>query len=404
VPVWHEQTSDFRKNGDLVQLGIVQEQHPDRVGLFMQWKEMDWPILIDPLNLLGVRVVPIHVLIDEAGVVRSIPRAGDPEQMRQVVKSFVENEAARSEPPTTRSAIPDLDQLDRLAASESPMAMVRHADALVLWRGAEGLDQAIERYSAARESLAETDASLTFRLGVAHRARFDSSHRRPGDFSAAVRYWREALEADPNQYIWRRRIQQYGPQLDKPYPFYDWVVEAREQIESRGERPVKLIVEPGGAELAERADRFAGDATDAAEPDPGGRIDRDLRGYITAEVVQVDHTDPRGRTARMHIVLTPDISIDAHWNNEAEPLTLWMDPPEGWAVSTRRVVYPNPTDSAATTETRAVEFEVKPPPNVTAGDYELSGYALYNVCESAEGVCLYRRQDIRVTVKIGASP
>jgi hypothetical protein len=42
-------------------VGIIQEQHPDRAGLFMQWKQMDWPILVDSLNLLGVAVVPVHV-------------------------------------------------------------------------------------------------------------------------------------------------------------------------------------------------------------------------------------------------------------------------------------------------------------------------------------------------------
>ena len=25
-------------------VGIIQEQHPDRARLFMQWKEMGWPI------------------------------------------------------------------------------------------------------------------------------------------------------------------------------------------------------------------------------------------------------------------------------------------------------------------------------------------------------------------------
>jgi hypothetical protein len=37
----------------------------------------------------------------------------------------------------------------------------------------------------------------------------------------AVQYWTMALDMDSNQYIWRRRIQQYGPRLEKPYSFYD---------------------------------------------------------------------------------------------------------------------------------------------------------------------------------------
>ena len=67
--------------------------------------------------------------------------------------------------------------------------------------------------------------------------RYDSAHRREGDFQRAVEAWSRALEIDPNNYIFRRRIQQYGPRLSKPYPFYDWVSRARDEITARGETP-----------------------------------------------------------------------------------------------------------------------------------------------------------------------
>ena len=67
--------------------------------------------------------------------------------------------------------------------------------------------------------------------------RHESEHRRDGDAQAGVVRWTEALTANPNQYIWRRRIQQYGPRLDKPYNFYFWVAEARKEIRDRGEEP-----------------------------------------------------------------------------------------------------------------------------------------------------------------------
>ena len=51
--------------------------------------------------------------------------------------------------------------------------------------------------------------------------RHDSGFRRIGDFANAVNAWSQARNADPNQCIWRRRLQQYGPRLAKPYPFYD---------------------------------------------------------------------------------------------------------------------------------------------------------------------------------------
>ena len=53
-------------------VGIIEEQHPDRARLFMQWKQMDWPILVDSLNLFQMTAVPVTVLIDERGIVRKI--------------------------------------------------------------------------------------------------------------------------------------------------------------------------------------------------------------------------------------------------------------------------------------------------------------------------------------------
>jgi len=81
VPGWHESTQALQASGRLQMVGIIQEQHPDRARLFMQWKQLDWPILVDSLNLLGVAVVPITVAIDEHGVVRAInPRKETIEQ------------------------------------------------------------------------------------------------------------------------------------------------------------------------------------------------------------------------------------------------------------------------------------------------------------------------------------
>ena len=91
------------------------------------------------------------------------------------------------------------------------------------------MTEAIKAYLKVLEK--EPEQGLThFHLGVAYRKRYDSDHRQPEDFQMAVEHWGKALDIDPNQYIWRRRIQQYGPRLDKPYSFYDWVGEARREI------------------------------------------------------------------------------------------------------------------------------------------------------------------------------
>ena len=75
MPGWHEATKELRADGTIQMLGIIQEQHPDRARLFMQWKEMEWPILVDSYDLLEVPVVPITLAIDENGIVRSRLRA-----------------------------------------------------------------------------------------------------------------------------------------------------------------------------------------------------------------------------------------------------------------------------------------------------------------------------------------
>ncbi len=70
MPGWHEKTKALEREGKLRVVGIIEEQHPDRTRLFMQWKEMDFPLLHDSLNLLDVEAVPLTYLIDERGVVR----------------------------------------------------------------------------------------------------------------------------------------------------------------------------------------------------------------------------------------------------------------------------------------------------------------------------------------------
>ena len=72
MPGWHDAVQDLYESGELQVVGIIQEQHPDRCRLFMQWKQMGWPILVDSLNLLKMEAVPRTVAIDEHGIVRQI--------------------------------------------------------------------------------------------------------------------------------------------------------------------------------------------------------------------------------------------------------------------------------------------------------------------------------------------
>ena len=369
-------------------VGIVQEQHPARTRLFMQWRQMDWPVMVDSLNLLGVEVVPITLLIDEHGIVRFKGREAN-------LEAFVETDDPEpAEPTPVLVARPDLERLERQAIS--PVGWRRHADAVVLWGEPADLDDAIDGYQRALHA-EPGDGPTHFRLGVAHRKRYDFDSRQTGDFREAVEHWGAALDADPNQYIWRRRIQQYGPRLAKPYPFYDWVETARREIAARGETPVKLAVDPRGAEIAQPAKRFAADAGDATRPDPNGRIRRDEKGLIRFEQTVVPAAIEPGGTARVHLVFRPATRIEAHWNNEAGDLEVWIDPPAGWRVDRRRLSVPNPPELVSD-EPRRLELELESPADFS-GTATVPGYALYYVCEDVKGTCLYRRKDLALEVR-----
>ncbi|HXV59313.1 MAG TPA: thioredoxin family protein [Vicinamibacteria bacterium] len=369
MPGWHEKTKSLQDSGRLQLVGIVEEQHSDRTRLFMQWKNMEWPLLLDSMNLLGVKAVPLTYLVDEHGVVR-YERPTDAD-----LEAFLESDYP---PVEARPAV-----LRAEAGS---------AEHLLLWRGESALDEAIERLAGRSPSM-----SQSFRLGVAYRSRYDSGRRRDGDFARAVESWARALELDPNQYIVRRRIQQYGPRLDKPYPFYDWVLEARRTIASRGETPVPLSIEPAGAEYAEPVERFEKAKEPLAEPDPGGRILRDEKPLIRIETVTVPPKVAPGETARVHVVMRPDSSVKAHWNNEVDDLLVWVSPVEAFGVDQclHRIAVP---PEAVSQEVRRVEFEVETPTGFS-GTTRIPAYALYYVCEDVNGTCLYRRQDIEVSLR-----
>ncbi|MHC4088843.1 MAG: hypothetical protein ACYSVY_00925 [Planctomycetota bacterium] len=381
----------MQQQGKLQMLGIIQEQHPERCRLFMQWKQVDWPVLTDPLNLLGVGVVPITLAIDERGVVRAVLRK--PDQL----KHFVDQPPPQAGPaPAVAVAAPDLDRLRPSADSSDADAWRAYADALILWGGPQHLDAAIEAYSRALPTHPQTGPTR-FRLGVAYRMRHDSAVGRPGDFTNAVAFWQAALDADPNNYIWRRRIQQYGPRLDKPYSFYDWIHTARTEIKTRGQTPAQLAVEPGGAEFAQPARTFSAAPKPPEPPDPGGRIERDPGRLIQVEITLVPSVVAPAETVRVHLTLRPNPKTQAHWNNESGDLTLWLDLPEGWGVDRSILSVPNPRQPLSR-EMRRIEFELKCPPTAEAAVNKIPAYALYYVCEDRTGKCLYRRQDLPIHV------
>jgi tetratricopeptide (TPR) repeat protein len=404
VPVWHEGAAKWVKEGRLVLLGVTQEQHADRCLLLAQWKGFDWPILHDPINVLEATGVPILVAIDEHGIVRSTRPALGTFQAEFLERSFADDaqgkDSSRITPVLKRSgASPDWDALRARAKESYTAAPWRDlGDALALWGGDDHLEEAMDAYGRALR-LEPKDGPALFRLGVCFRRRSESARRRPGDLQAAIDAWGQALDFDPNQYIWRRRIQQYGPRLDKPYAFYDWVEAAEKDVRARGQKPVSLTVRPVGAEIAQPVKALA-QLGEVRAPDPHGRVHRDKDGLIRAEVTVVPARVRPGQAVRVQVVLRLDPKKQAHWNNEAEPLQFWVDPPDGGQVSDRLLQTPAIREPVSTEE-RALDFEVKTP-REARDKVRLDAYALYHICDDQGGKCRFLRLDIPIKIMMAA--
>lgn len=396
MPVWHDATKQSVKDGKLVLVGVAQEQHPERCRLFAQWQGFDWPILHDPINVLGSSAVPILLALDEHGIVRSTRPNPKTFEADFLSKSFADDATNKPVAPTPAHP-PKFGEL-RAGAERGKTAEAwrRYGDALALWGGEKRLADAVAAYTSAT-TLDPKDGPAWFRLGVCLRARSETTAREPDDFRAAVAAWGTALDRDPNQYIWRRRIQQYGPRLDKPYPFYDWVPDAEAAVRKRGETPVALPVRPDGSEIASPTKAFAATKDTPTNPDPNGKVSRD-KGSVTCEAVVVPAAVKAGESARVHLTFRLAPKTADHWNNETEPLRVWVDPPDGVAVSERLVAADRPKP-ATSVEPRSVGFEVRVPKD-SAGTVRVPVYAVYHLCDDAGGTCRFVRLDATVEVKV----
>jgi hypothetical protein len=391
VPVWHEKTKALRESGELVVIGITQEQHPDRCRLYAQWQEFDWPILWDPFNLSGASVVPLLTAVDEYGVIRGTRLHPDRFGEQFMERDFEDPGAAPDVLPRVHRGLLD----EGVDADAGDIALAR-----LLFEGVEDIDESIHALEGCAAEGAP--AATQFRLGVGYRLRYDSDSTRPEDFQASLDAWARALAEDPNQYIWRRRIQQYGPRLDKPYPFYDWVTQATEEVTERGETAFPVLVSLTEAEIADPKRKPVPWHEHEEPPDPEHRITRDVAGLVTIESAAAAHTGstPLGQAppVRVHVALRPDAKRDVHWSNDAGPAVVWVTVPKGWEIIHNLYSLTAGEGAAeSTSELRRLDFEVVPPLG-HEGTGRVRGYALYFVCEGASGECVYRRSDFSVEI------
>lgn len=353
---------------------------------------MDFPVLHDPMNKLGIKVVPVFIAIDEHGIVRSTrPNA------RTFEKDFIDKTFPAPDQPAAKidKSKWTPEYLASQAANDNNVdALINLGDSHLIFDKRPNIAKVIDYYQRAKESDSSRPDAY-FRLGVGFRMRYDNETRQSGDFAKASQHWTDALSMDPNHYIWRRRIQQYGPRMDKPYPFYNWVEQARKEIVARGEQPVQLDAEPRGTELAEPARRFDS-VTGQTNPDPDGKITLDVEGLINASVAAVPAKANAGSSVRVHVTLQP--ANNSKWNNEAGQSIVWINDTNGLKLSKQSIEMEQPKE-IETRETRSIEFEVAIPEDAK-DKVTVSGYALYYVCEETNGQCLYRRQNFEIEIPV----
>ncbi|MDF1660446.1 MAG: hypothetical protein P1V97_01655 [Planctomycetota bacterium] len=379
--MWYRTLKPLLDKKQIHVVGIVQEQHPERTRLYKQWKQYSFPMMVDSLNLLGFHAIPIVMGLDESGIVRY-------SRMKQSqLKTFLATTYKASKSSLTLSKKPDM---AALKARKKPRDL---ADAYFLYGSDKDLSLAVSSYQEALKTDPK-DSLAQFRLGVALRRRYESRFKKTGDDQGAIESWTRALSLNPNQYIWRRRIQQYGPQLNKPYNFYAWIEKARSEIRKRGETPLPLSIEARGTEIMGKGLKETTNKT-MPDPDPKGQIHRDKDQKIQVDVMVTPKPVRPGERIRVRLSFRPKTKIT--WNNEAGDVQLHLDWPKGIALIDGSFSAKNDKKTSSS-EKRVLELELSVD-KALRGSVTLKGYVCYQIC-TADGSCLYLRQDLSIPILV----
>jgi len=217
------------------------------------------------------------------------------------------------------------------------------------------------------------------------------------DFEDAIHAWTRAIELAPRNYIYRRRLQQYGPRLEKPYAFYDWIATARKELLAAGEKPAALVLEPEGSEIAGRLRAKLADASSGSfkAPDPGGKLPRDEAGLVRVKAIAAPTSIYAGMPLRAYVHLDPSGAKKAHFDPEAGGVTLWLELEDGLRAEKQRIEIPVQKGKGA-----RVDFELLLPDSAKKGKRRIAAYACYYVCEDVTGTCSYLRQDFEIEVNV----
>lgn len=394
-PIWLAKTKPFVDTEKLVVVGIAQEQHAGRVRLFAQWQNVEWPILHDAMNVVGVKDVPLLVAIDEHGVIRAV----DPD-LEKLAEDFISKEFTplKVMPPIDLKELPDPRTTRRIAGeARRNNEWRRHAEALVLAGKPQQIKEAIATFQLAIDA-DDGDEAAWFGQGVAYRIRYDRPERDAGDFQAALDAWRKAAQLDPANAIYLARLQQYGPCIDKPFSFYDWIETAREDITHREETPVVLICEPVGAEVSPPEAKFRFNKRKGPDSPALGKAAVDRRPIVEVTSACAAETKKRkGSIVQIYVTCRLAPGSEATWSNEGEPMQLWLETPKTGRLGVRYLAYQQPKEPR-TVEERVLSFPLRLAS--AKSSLTLEGTLLYFVHDGPNAPAQPMKQDVRIKVKV----
>lgn len=369
-----------RTNGDrkFEVVGVAHDVQVDRVRLFAQWKNVDFPIMHDALNLSRTAKLPLVVGVDESGCVRVL----DPTP-KKLGSEFTEKKFERGRERAAVTELPDPRYTQRMAdeSRESPEACI-YGDALVLAGLPQQIDAAINAYQSAI-NLKTKDPYVWFRQGVAHRIRYDRADRHDGDLQAAVDGWSHAARMAKDNQVFLDLLRLYGGGAVNEGVSYSWIPVAQKESAARHESPAALSSTPLSCEMepSEHLDKWR----KAAKMPEDFQKDAiaDEQEFVQCETVGIPGiSDETSGSMLLIFRLKPESG--AKWSDSADSLRIWIQPPKNVKV-TRHLLKSAASKMPDSTADRSLAFDFKSSGKTLKEEVVFKCRAVYELVDKSGG-------------------